>query len=298
MKVFLTLTLCTFIISAQAALRVGSYNIRNFDYDQRSHVPTNKQELAQTLKEINVDFLGVQEINQTEVFEDYIKTTFSGKYAVALTECGGAHDQRLGFVYNQSLFELVSFEEDLSVSNPNSPRNGFCNSGSRPLAVGEFKIKKTGETFVAISLHLKSGGHPSSINKRFKQLELLNKVIQERRNSGERDFIVMGDFNTTEYTNRNGKEDFVKVVRKMGMEDVSANLSCTSYWWGGRQDGKQYPSQLDHILVSADFGKSAASPAQAYGHCAKLSCSVTRERDMGVSFDEVSDHCPIVTTLK
>lgn len=290
-----------------SGVRIASYNIRNFDYDQRSRVPTNKQELAKTLKEIDFDFLGVQEINKVDVFANFIDRNFFGKYKVALSECGGAHGQRLGFVYDKSLFQLVGFEEDMRVSNPHSPNRAECDQGSRPLAVGTFRVKTTGKLFVAVSLHLKSGGQDRSIRKRFKQLEILGRLLAEKRSMGINHFVAMGDFNSTEYIfdGRNTRK-FESAVQRMGLMNLSSELSCTAYWWGGRPDGKQYPSQLDHILISNGFqnilksnGNKSGRGIQtlAYGHCKKLSCSVADEGRMGEAFEGVSDHCPIVSHL-
>ena len=83
----------------------------------------------------------------------------------------------------------------------------------------------------------------------------------------------------------------------MGLKDTASELKCSSYWWGGVNDSAQYPSSLDHILISRGLSKAISPKAKAYGHCAKLACNITSERDMGVSFDQVSDHCPIAVNL-
>ncbi len=45
-----------FTLSAQA-LTIGAYNIRNFDYDERSRIKTNKQELSLLLSSLKFDVL-------------------------------------------------------------------------------------------------------------------------------------------------------------------------------------------------------------------------------------------------
>lgn len=299
MKLVVLLMLSMLLNPAFAKLRFGSYNIRNFDYDQRSRVPTNKSVLKETLKEMNADFIAVQEINKTSIFKDFIRREFNGKYGVALTTCGGAHDQRLGFVWDRSKFELISFEEDLRVTNPFTSRQGLCYQGSRPLAIGWFHSKTTGKTFIAISVHLKSGSQDRSVRKRFKQIEIINQVVSEYKQKGEDNFIIMGDFNTTEYIYRgNNTNRFKALTRTMQLTDVSSDLQCTSYWWGGMQDGKEHPSQLDHILVTPGLGKLSKESTRSYSHCAKLRCKVTDELTMGISYNDVSDHCPIVTEIQ
>lgn len=294
---FITFFLIFSTSLSYANLRFASYNIRNFDYDERSNTPTNKSHLVRTIQSLKSDLIAVQEINDTDEFERMISTQFKGKYKAVLSMCGGAHGQRLGFVYNVNKFRLIKFDEDLRLSNPSSPEQRNCNHGSRPLAIGVFNILNTNKKLVAMSLHLKSGGRPKNISKRFKQHNLLNTIINEYRSRKISNFVIMGDFNSTEYI-RNGevKRKFDNSVKRMGLIDSTKNLKCSAYWWGGSQDSQQYPSMLDHILISPSL-ITKRPKVESYGHCKKLSCRVTLESQMGIGFDEVSDHCPLVTEL-
>jgi endonuclease/exonuclease/phosphatase family metal-dependent hydrolase len=288
-----------FSIDAFSGLRFSSYNIRNFDYDSRSHTPTNKRHLVRILDEVNADLIAVQEINEEQVFEKMINVNYNGELRSKLSMCGGAHGQKLGFVWKTNKLKLINFTEDSRISNPNNPHQENCYNGSRPLAIGTFKILDRNETLVAISVHLKSGGRPSNIDKRFKQHEIIRKVVSEYRAKGVKHFVIMGDFNSTEYIiNGEVKNRFVRSVSNMGLKDVTSKLTCSAYWWGGAQDSKQYPSMLDHILVSPSLLGGKPAKIETYGHCKKLKCKVTFESDMGVSFDEVSDHCPLVAEVK
>lgn len=300
---FQVLFILTILISssALASFKVASYNIRNFDYDTRSRVSTNKKHLVKTIAQINADLIGVQEINRTNRFDEMIQSNFQGKYRTVFTQCGGAHDQKLGFVFNSAELQLIDFNQDMRTVNVNhgSQRQSLqCDQGSRPLAVAHFKHLSTNRHIIAITVHLKSGGRSSSIQKRTKQLKAIKKLIDEKRSQGFEHFVVVGDFNSTEYIFKTeGYRRFVGLVREMKLQDTASNLKCTSYWWGGLNDQKQYPSSLDHILVSSSLMVNKNAKAQVYGHCAKLMCATTSEAQMGVSFDQVSDHCPIAVAL-
>ncbi len=301
----ISLLISVFIsLNVAASIRLASYNIRNFDYDERSHTPTNKSFLVETIEELNADILAVQEINEKEVFKRMIEKNFFGKYSTELTNCGGHHEQKLGFVYNTTKYTLINFEEDLRTSNPNDRRQTQrqnCNQGSRPLAIATFENKLTHEKIVAISVHLKSGGRPKSIQKRFQQHAIIRDVVKNLKQRGLNRIVVMGDFNSTEYIlKNNNQQKFVQSVQQMDMLDSTKNLKCSAYWWGGVDDGEQYPSTLDHILVSPELlgSKSKTITTTSYGHCKALNCQVTDERFMGISFDQVSDHCPVVTEVK
>ena len=104
MKFLVLILLFVLSTSALAKLKVASYNIRNFDYDERSRVSTNKDHLFTTINQMSPDFMAVQEINRAQIFTRFIKKHFGKKYGVALSKCGGAHGQKLGFVYNKSKF--------------------------------------------------------------------------------------------------------------------------------------------------------------------------------------------------
>lgn len=310
-RIILLATLLLISFSAQAGLRFATYNIRNFDYDQRSHVPTNKGQLKANLDEVNADLLAVQEINQVHVFERFIENNYFGKYGVALTECGGSHDQKLGFVYDLSKFSLISFHQDLRTSNPKKSRNHFRNhyrnqkqnqhcEGSRPLAVAHFKMKHNNQDLIAISVHLKSGGQPKSIEKRFLQLSIIDQVVKQYKSEGIQNIIIMGDFNSTEYQHKKGSyQKFNNIINEMNLYDSTRDAKCTSYWWGGLRDGKQYPSVLDHVILSHSLLNGSSIPkAKPLAHCKSLRCSPTRDELMGVNYDEVSDHCPVVTEVE
>ncbi len=284
-----------FSLSAQA-LTIGAYNIRNFDYDERSRIRTNKQELSSLLLSLKVDVLSIEEVNNTAEFERMISLKLPG-HAVELSRCGGAHGQHLGFLYNTNTVELLSFNEDLSISEPG--KGGSCDSGSRPLAIALFKVRATGQKFYAMTAHLKAGANTGSLSKRAKQIEIIrNTVIELRQKTGVQDFSIAGDMNTTEYLNRGADyKIFTKMVSDLGMIDLAANNACSAYWWGGTDDGIETPSLLDHIVVTPGLMKKKTS-AEAHGHCKKVSCREVPVRELGIIYESVSDHCPMTANIQ
>ena len=284
-----------FTLSAKA-LTIGAYNIRNFDYDERSRIKTNKQELSSLLQTLNFDVLSVEEVNNTAEFDRMISSKLPG-YDVELSRCGGAHGQRLGFVYKTSTVELLSFNEDLSVSEPGG--QGACESGSRPLAIALFKIKATGQKFYAITAHLKAGADAGSLQKRQKQYEIIKRVVNELKDkTGVKDFSIAGDMNTTEYLTRGSDYKFFsKMVSDLGMIDLVSNLKCTAYYWGGTDDGIETPSLLDHVVVTPGL-MTRKTVAEPQAHCKKVSCREVPISELGIVYEEVSDHCPVTATIQ
>ena len=176
MKQALTLLALLASLSIQASITIGAYNIRNFDYDERYRIRTDKPQLSVMLKNLKVDVLSVEEVVNKAEFELFITTNLPG-YKVAISECGGVHGQHLGFIYNSASVDMLSFNEDLAISEPGQA--GGCNSGSRPLAIGLFQIKSNKQKFYGMTAHLKSGSDPESVNKRSMQFDIIKKIVKE-----------------------------------------------------------------------------------------------------------------------
>jgi endonuclease/exonuclease/phosphatase family metal-dependent hydrolase len=296
MKSFFYLLFLASTLSAHA-LTIGAYNIRNFDYDERYKIKTNKVELASMLLNLNADVLSVEEINNTQEFEKFVANKLPG-FGTELSRCGGEHGQHLGFVYNKNTVELLAFNEDLSIAEPGTP--GSCDSGSRPLAIALFQVKATKQKFYGFTVHLKSGSQPASLKKRSQQYEIINKTMQELKSkTGVKDFYVAGDFNTTEYVARGTDyTDLNKAVTSMGMVDLASNLKCTAYYWGGTDDGIESPSMLDHVLATPGLLKVKSPSAKAGAHCEKVSCREVPIKELGISYESVSDHCPVTAVIQ
>lgn len=296
MKMKILITILFIALNSLAGIKLTTFNIRNFDYDPRYNIHTNKAYLKDTLTELDFDLMAVQEIVQDRVFIQFIEKNFP-QYGVLLSNCGGQNDQKLGFVYNKRRLILNDFEEDLRLSVSREGQDPKCYTGSRPALIAKFYDRYDKQTFTAIALHLKSGGEAQSIQKRFYQIELASELVKELKRKGEENFVLMGDFNTTEYIQKDKEyKRFLNIFKKIDMQDLSEQIKCTSYWFGGIDDDKEYPTILDHIVVSG-FLQKKLKRVEVAAHCKKTNCSVADESSLGVSFDEVSDHCPMTATF-
>lgn len=296
MKIWTLLLTLLPTLSFAASLTVGTYNIRNFDYDERYRIKTNKPELAKIIKESGADLIAVQEINNTTEFVRYVKTTFQA-FDAQLSECGGAHGQKLGFMFNTKKLKLLSFNEDLSLSDPNG--RGTCYGGSRPAAIGLFEIIETKQKFYAFSVHLKSGSQGASIDKRLEQFIVIQDLITDLQNKTKiKDFVIAGDMNTTTYNVRGvDYKALQSLTTSLAATDISKSLPCTAYWWGGSDDNIEDPSILDHVLISKGLIQKPLQPKLG-GHCAAVSCKQMPAPSLGMSYSNVSDHCPVTAQIQ
>lgn len=239
--------------------------------------------------------MAVQEVVNVTLLKNIIKKQFPHLNLV-LSKCGGKGSQKLGFIYNPSRLALLSFKEDFIVKEQK-----HCSEGLRPIVVATFKDKVNYETFRVIGVHLKAGGADRDVEVRAKQLYRLQNAIVKYRKSSNQNYplITLGDFNTTDFKfDPYMNKSFHNLVRRSETFDVTQALECTSYWWGGENDGKEHPSHLDHILIDSNWLNQWSNfKIKAGAHCEKLRCRKTPYQDMGETFSKLSDHCPISVTL-
>jgi hypothetical protein len=293
---FLCLGFLFLCSSVFAKVNLGTFNIRNFDYDVRYQIHTNKPMLKDLLTNLKTDLLGVNEINNVAEFESFVAGNFP-QFDVELSKCGGAHGQRLGFIFNKTKLKLLSFNEDLRVTLPGEA--GACDAGSRPLAIAVFENIGTKVKFYAIQVHLKSGSQTNSQATRFKQYKIIADVVSELKVSAIKEFVIMGDFNTTGYLAKDQDyKEFNLMLKNTALHNLSQDVGCSAYWWGGSDDNIETPSLLDHVIVSKGLlAGSTQTKTQVHSHCAKVSCSFASPTDLGETYAAVSDHCPQTATL-
>jgi endonuclease/exonuclease/phosphatase family metal-dependent hydrolase len=283
--------------SAIAELKISSYNIRN--YDKKSE-QTDKVALKKIIQNLNSDLIGTEEIYNNSSFENFVSKEFPS-YNLALSKCGGGGSQNLGFMYKKDTLELENLIEDSKIADLDGITPYGCSS-LRPALLGFFKVKTTGAKFVAIVLHLKAGGGTRSYEKRSKQYKYILKMIRNLRLAGHKDVVVLGDLNTTGWNAKSADADhtnFENLLTKSGTRTITDNLKCTSYWSGpNRNDDIEVPSTLDHLLFSPDFMGMKLESADVGAHCRKANCAETYDSELGNSYSNVSDHCPITATFK
>lgn len=279
--------------SGAPALNFATYNVRNYGTDEKELTGTNKKVLRSIINKTSADLLAVQEIVNVSDFKRFISSNFPN-YKSYISKCGGQGKQKLGFVYNYKKLTLKKAREDLRIKEKKG-----CEEGLRPVMIGQFQTKTGSFKFTAMAIHLKAGGMPRNIEVRHRQIKILGQMLREERRKNS-NLIAMGDFNTTEYLSRNFYyRKFLDFVDDSKMIDFSASINCSSYWWGGIDDGFQYSSLLDHILVSETmWEKFRRQEVEVQSHCKKHSCRQERDESLGLSFQEVSDHCPVVATLR
>lgn len=274
---------------AEAKWSVSSYNIRNFDRDYEAG-STNVAELGKIIKEFKSDVMAFEEVVNKSAFDSLIKKNLPG-FNYQLSQCGGFGKQHLAIAYNTKTFDYLHHVEDLSFSGNSSTQCGSL----RPVFLVTLRHKQSKMIYTFGAVHLKAGGDDRAFKQRWQQYAKLEKLSQQY--AGE-NLILLGDFNTTGYNIKN--EDFEKFedfIDESDLRTTSENIACTSYWQGTLGGEEYQPSILDHIVIQEKNARNIES-VKLGAHCARLDCRPATPADLGISFQSVSDHCPLQVTFK
>jgi len=272
-----------FSIQGWSKWSVSSYNIRNFDKDYNAG-PTNIAELSRLIKEVKSDVMAFQEVVNKNAFLELIKKNLPN-YSYLLSSCGGFGKQHLALIYDPKKFEYITHSEDLSVSG-----GGEKCGNLRPALFVTLKNKDTGTKQTFGIVHLKAGSSTSAMEQRWQQYKRMETLSKNFLNH---DLILLGDFNTTGYISEN--EDFKNfdgMTKNLNMRSTSENLNCTNYWEGLSDDNEYQSSILDHIIIQDKYHSKVES-VKSLAHCSILECHSATLEELGLSFETVSDHCPI-----
>jgi len=283
-------------LNIHAALQVTSYNIRNYD---KKGEGTDKVELVKILKSLDSDLIAVEEIYNNESFEKLVLKYFPD-HALVLSRCGGGGNQNVGFLYRKDKLTLNKVIEESKISDPSGMATSYGCSSLRPALLGFFTQIETKKHFVAIAVHLKAGSGAKNYRKRAWQYRFLGKMVRELRLAGHADVLVMGDFNTTGFDDKDQDyKNFSKMLNTSGTETASANIQCTSYWRGKiANDDIEEPSVLDHVVHNSNFLNMKLADSFVGSHCKLASCQETYNSTLGTSYLDVSDHCPVTARFE
>lgn len=268
---------------------VTTYNIRNFDKDMRAG-RTDLDELARIVKSVQSDVMAFEEVVNVKAFDTFVKKNLPG-YSYEISSCGGGGKQQLAVVYNLKTFEFISQVEDRTFSGKGSTQCGSL----RPVLLVDLFHKETKTSYTFGVVHLKAGGNDRAYAQRWEQYLKLTNLSKKY---AQKNLILLGDFNSTGYNIKD--EDFARFedfINTSKMRTMTETLGCTNYW-NGTLGGKEFQSSiLDHIVIQ-DKNVKLVEDVKVGSHCAKMDCRPATPEDLGISFESVSDHCPVQVTFK
>lgn len=282
-----------FLLAASAQVWAGwsvsTYNIRNFDRDQREG-RTNIPLLESIIKDVQSDVMAFEEVVNDKAFKTLMASALPG-YRYELSSCGGGGKQKIAIAWNPKVFTYKSKFEDLSFSLEEDAE--ACGS-LRPVFLVTLE-RKDGVEFTFAGVHLKAGGASNAMSRRWEQYEKLARLV---KNFKGQNIILLGDFNSTGYSIKD--DDYVRFESFLtagSLRTMSETVGCTNYWTGSLGNGLYQASTIDHIVLQ-DKLVSGVERVRVGSHCEKFSCLPTNPKDLGATYGEVSDHCPVQVSFK
>lgn len=286
---------------AQPEVRVGTLNIRWFpDGDARGpgdHT-TDVDTLAASIAQLDVSALGVQEIltherglRAMDRLRARLDTLTHGDWEIELDGCPDDEGrQHVGLLYDASRAERLAVHRVDALAG--NERGDGCAGFMRP-GLGVALRFTSGLDAWLVVVHLDSGTDDRAFERRARSYEAFDAITSElARAHGDRDVIVLGDFNVM------GNDRGVAGLDEIGqLERVLDRAQFRRLWLepGCTEISGGRASMLDQVVVSASMDELAPSARAAVGGpCGRERCRVRRDDPW---LEHVSDHCPITITL-
>lgn len=261
-----------------SGLSVGTFNIRTFPT-----AATDMDSIVDHFGELDTTLFAVQEIMDPTAFEAVLLrgSRRTGRQWKAIIEpyCSPARVW-LAIVYDT---DRVTLRDVRTHAELDRLGRDACRETHPPALYAEFD--HDGERVGLMNVHMKAGGEAHEFGQRKRQWSELRHSIASLTERLGAAPIVVGDFNTTGWTDdRHGEREFIDdTLDDLDLDAATEDLECTMYWQPTGQELQ--PSVLDHV-----FTEKSVDAVEALGICKKLKCqSAARHRD----YIRVSDHCPV-----
>ena len=286
------------------SLRIATWNVRNFPLDERPQTAdlgfsrrTNICDLEATLRGLDADLLGLQEVCDTRRFPPILRRATAGRrMRVLFSSGGGRFGQHLAIAWDDDALELVG--------GPHEITEVMFDAGMRPAFAASLQSRRPGGVvFTFVVVHLEAGADGFA-DRRRQNRALAAWVDRWVEEAGTPNLIVVGDFNSTGTAagGENGElQSMDAILGRSGLHRLPNATGCSEYWEGGGEpDGVQVASLLDHVYLRGFSPDAVTAPLRSWLHCARFGCSdlVSRLGEEDGTFWDVSDHCPLTFELR
>jgi endonuclease/exonuclease/phosphatase family metal-dependent hydrolase len=282
-------------------VRIGTLNVRWFpDGDARGtgEHRTDVDMLGSAIADLHVSALGLQEIlvgERESAALDRLRARLDslthGQWEVVLDDCPSDDGrQHVGLLYDASRTERLAVHRVDALSG--NERGDGCAGFMRPGLAVALRFASGLDAWIVV-VHLDSGRDDRAFERRARAYGAFEGLTTElARVHGERDVIVLGDFNTMgSDRGASGLDEIGELERALdraSFRRLWLEPGCTEIS-GGR------PSMLDQVVVSVSTEELAPSARAAVGGpCRRTRCRVERDDPW---LNHVSDHCPVTFTL-
>ncbi|KIG18624.1 hypothetical protein DB30_00309 [Enhygromyxa salina] len=274
------------------AVRVVSWNLANFSGSSSGH---DLERMREVIEELDADVIAVQEIKDPKALAALLPG-----WELRLSSKGGRGHQLLGLAWRPDRVELLDSAEHPELSIGGRVRPGLS---------AYLRARDGGPDFWIVVVHLKA--MPDSQPLRREQWPVLAEIadgcLQRSPGAGDRDLIVLGDFNSTGTPGQGARGpaleqgELAQQLAPIDVRRLSSATGCSAYYDGQRRDAWKEPSEIDLVWVRGlEESLDANSEVHAGTHCAASRCQDFRSTDAYPvrDYEFVSDHCPVVLDLR
>lgn len=193
-KLFLSLLFATNLFFAQD-LKVMTYNIRlSLESDNENSWDNRKDDALALMSYYHPDYFGVQEAVPQQMVD--IKNNLKDYDYVGVGRDDGKNQGEYSAIfYDKNKLEVLKSGTFWLSETPEKPSKGWDAAYNRVCTYAFFKIKKSGEKFLAMNLHFDHVGNIA----RVKSSKLILEKIKEL-NPQNLPLTLTGDFNLTDDT--------------------------------------------------------------------------------------------------
>ncbi len=248
-----------------APLDAMTWNLRHFPLTSAT-----EDAVVDILDELGPDVVGIQEVESSSKFFSVVES-LDGYEGVL----GREADTRVGMMYRASTFELLDVDHLFQNDSSAFPR---------PVLAVTLRVREALEPteVVFVVVHLKAMSGASNEARRRSAVEKLRAWIDARRAAGDRNIVVVGDWNDL-------VDDPAQWNVFSALLDPAANVEVLTLPVADAGDFSYVPFQtlLDHIVVTDETLDALVDPVTEV-----LRLEQTWD---GEYLEDVSDHRPVRT---
>ena len=285
-------------------IQIGSFNIEWFPckedgemmkkYGINLRIPPQGQAtdipaLFSLLKELDIELLGVVEIVDPALLQEKAVEYLGPQFKVIYAPSAGS--QKVGFLYDSSVLKLVGRPQvymDVALKP---------DSWLRPAFRAYFKALDTGFDFHAVVVHLKAA--PAGWDQRQRQWAVLERILKQvQEDTGDKDVILMGDFNNV---SKLGYNEFLPVMERLGFYWATSEIAdsgYTNYWQPDYREEKIRGSLIDQIFISNGAKEEYIKHSVHVGGMCNNGKAEYEGDAIPEYRDKISDHCPVYASFR
>ncbi len=254
---------------------IATWNIENFPKAGTQTV----NDVAQIIKDLDLDLIGVQEIASVSSFNQLLKQLPGWQGVLSSDTYGNGNYQKTGILYKTDFISVGSIKNILE-------NDGYA--FPRPPLEAYVQIKDLDSVkfdFNLIVLHLKAKGGSDNENRRRAAInELKQFITNEIAKGADPDFVVLGDWNDV-LNDPDSLNVFLPLLNEPEMFIFLTAALSGQYSY----INNIYKSLIDHIMITKD-----AQPEYGQGECNVLYL----DQEYYSYPNNVSDHRPVMARFK